>query len=332
MRIAVTGAGGRLGGAVTAALTLRRPLDNVVSVESWSRPLLDLDRPDTLAALVRERRPDVVVHCAAWTDVDACAREPELAMRRNGEATTVLATTCTEAGTDLLFVSTNEVFDGRRTDGRPYVEDDEPAPANAYGRSKRVGEEGVLRAFEWTGAGDPRGWIVRTAWLFGPPGLDFPAKIVTAAARAAATGTPLRLVADETGSPTRAADLASMLVELLRARPPSNTYHLVNAGRATRAEWARAVLLGIDLAVQTEDVPADAWTRGSVPPAWAVLGSDRAIGHGLLMRDWRAALADELPRYRGLLAESAAEGGSGAGGTAGPPADELPGRNAGSAR
>jgi dTDP-4-dehydrorhamnose reductase len=304
VRVAVTGAGGRLGSALVAALSRQPPLDRVVSVEAWARPAIDLDHPQTLAARVQERRPDLVVHCAAWTDVDGCAREPALALRRNGEATAALAGACVEAGTDLLYVSTNEVFDGLRTDGRPYAEDDPTAPPNPYGRSKRAGEEAVLGAFEGLGAGDPRGWIVRTAWLYGPPGDDFPAKILRAAGRAAADGTVLRLVGDEFGSPTRAADVAVGIVDLVRARPAGGVYHLVNAGRASRAEWAREVLRGVGSDVRTEDVPASTWQRASAPPRWGVLGTRRAFVLGIALRDWRAALADELPRYRGLAGAS----------------------------
>jgi dTDP-4-dehydrorhamnose reductase len=300
VRIAVTGAGGRLGSALVASLTRQAPLRQAVSVEAWARPVLDLDRPATMTALVRQRRPDLVIHAAAWTDVDGCAREPDVALRRNGEATAALAEACHAAGADLLYVSTNEVFDGRRTDGRPYAEDDPLAPANPYGASKRAGEEAVLEAY---GRRDePRAWILRTAWLYGPPGDDFPAKILAAAARAQAGGTSLRLVADEIGSPTRAADLAGGIVDLVRARPDSGVYHLVNAGRASRADWAAEVLDGVGLRVATERVPASTWTRASTPPAWGVLGTGHAAELGIMLRDWRSALFDELPRYRELAA------------------------------
>ena len=360
MRIAVTGAGGRLGSALVAALMRERPLSRAVSVEGWSRPALDLDRPGTLSALVRARRPDLVIHAAAWTDVDGCARDPDAAMRRNGEATAALAEACREAGTDLLYVSTNEVFDGRRTDRRPYAEDDPVAPANAYGRSKLAGEEAVLAGVglvdgarvpagpaigdggTTSGTGEqglaaasgrvaargqaaapgrvvvpghpaapgraaerdePRRWVVRTAWLYGPPGADFPARIISAAVRAAAEGTTLRLVADEIGSPTRAADLASGIVALVRARPESGVYHLVNAGRASRAEWAELVLREVGVRVRTERVPGATWQRASTPPAWGVLAIGRAAQLGIMLRGWRSALFDEMPRYRALAAE-----------------------------
>ena len=350
MRIAVTGAGGRLGSALVAALMRERPLSRAVSVEGWSRPALDLDRPGTLSALVRARRPNLVIHAAAWTDVDGCARDPERALRRNGEATEVLARACREAGADLLYVSTNEVFDGRRTNRRPYAEDDPVAPANPYGRSKLAGEEAVLAGVGLvdgapapaglgigdggtaSGAGEqglaaapggaetagraaerdePCRWVVRTAWLYGPPGADFPARIIAAAVRAADEGTTLRLVADEIGSPTRAADVASAIVALVRARPDSGVYHLVNAGRASRAEWAEAVLREVGLRVATERVPGATWERASTPPAWGVLGTGRAAQLGIMLRDWRAALFDELSRYRALAAEAQAAPGPG---------------------
>ena len=353
MRIAVTGAGGRLGSALVAALMREAPLARAVSVEGGSRPNLDLDRLGTLSALVRARRPDLVIHAAAWTDVDGCARDPDAAMRRNGEATAVLAEACRESGADLLYVSTNEVFDGLRTDGHPYAEDDPPSPPNAYGRSKRAGEEAVLAGVgpldgarvpaglaigdggtasgageQWLAAApgrvaareaapgrveaparaterdEPRRWVVRTAWLYGPPGADFPARIIAAAVRAAADGTTLLLVADEIGSPTRAADLASGIVALVRARPESSVYHLVNAGRASRAEWADAVLHEVGIRVRTERVPGATWQRASTPPAWGVLGTGRAAQLGIMLRDWHAALFDELPRYRTLAAEA----------------------------
>ncbi|MGC8634136.1 MAG: SDR family oxidoreductase [Candidatus Limnocylindrales bacterium] len=388
MRIAITGTGGRLGSALVAAFMREAPIAPAVSVESWARPSLDLDRPETLTAVVRERRPDLVIHAAAWTDVDGCAAEPDLAMRRNGEATAALAAACNELGADLLYVSTNEVFDGRRTDGRPYAEDDRPSPPNAYGRSKWAGEKAVLAGIgpvaagrgtaslavvgpgtaggtgEQAGAataygapamgraadhggtsvadrggvagrggtpaadrggtpaadrGEPRRWVVRTSWLYGPPGADFPARIIAAAARTAARGAILRLVADEFGCPTRAADLASGIVALVRARPQSGIYHLVNAGHTSRADWAEAVLRGAEIQVLMERVPGSTWSRPSTPPPWGVLGTSRAAQLGIILRGWRAALFDEVPRLLELAVEARASAarGDGARGDAG---------------
>ena len=139
-RIAVSGARGRLGRAIMAATG--------PDAIAWSRPDLDLDEPASLVALVARDRPAFVVHAAAMTDVDACAREPELAMRRNGAVVGPLARACREAGVGLVLISTNEVFHGDRVDGRGYAEDDETRPRNAYGSSKRAGEEAALASFD----------------------------------------------------------------------------------------------------------------------------------------------------------------------------------------
>jgi nucleoside-diphosphate-sugar epimerase len=151
MRVAVTGSGGRLGRALVAALE-DAPFTGPFGPMAWRRPAFDLDAPDQFADLLDRNRPEVVVHAAAWTDVDGCARDPELALARNGIATGVLARAAAERRIDLIVVSTNEVFDGRRTDGRGYAPDDAPNPLNAYGRSKLAGEEAARAAFDGVGS------------------------------------------------------------------------------------------------------------------------------------------------------------------------------------
>jgi dTDP-4-dehydrorhamnose reductase len=298
VRVAVTGANGRLGRAVVSALE-EAPFTGPFGPIAWSRAIFDLDAPDTAGALLDRDRPEVVVHCAAWTDVDGCAREPERAMARNGAATGVLARAAVERGVDLVVVSTNEVFDGRRTDGLGYSPDDPTGPINAYGASKLAGEVAAREAYG-AGAGaaarpaGPALGIARTAWLYGPPGNDFPAKILAAAERATAASEPLRLVADETGSPSYTHDVAEAIVELIGSAAVGGTHHLVNGGQASRAEWAQELLhqAGVDIA--TEDVPAATWPRASTPPAWAVLAPTPLPG-GEPLRRWQAALADYLP-------------------------------------
>jgi dTDP-4-dehydrorhamnose reductase len=296
MRVAVTGAGGRLGRALTAALS-EAPFTGPGGPLAWSRPDFDLDAPAGAVTLLRRDRPDVVVHTAAWTDVDACAREPALAQHRNGAATGVLARMCAAAGIDLVVISTNEVFDGRRSDGRGYRADDPVGPINAYGESKLAGEALATEAY----ADDRPGLslaIVRTAWLFGPPGADFPSKIVAAARAAAVAGRPLRVVGDdEIGSPSYAPDVAEAIVDLLASGAAQGIHHVVNDGRASRADWAREVLRLANLDVEVEEVSGSAWQRDSTPPRWAVLEST-ARPSGEPLRDWRAALADEAATLR----------------------------------
>jgi dTDP-4-dehydrorhamnose reductase len=314
MRVAITGAGGRLGRALVAALQ-EAPFTGPGGPLAWDLPDHDLDEPASCERLVRRDRPDVVVHTAAWTDVDGCAGDPALALRRNGAAVGDLAAACVRAGADLVHISTNEVFDGLRSDGRGYGPGDEPRPVNPYGASKRAGEIAAQAAYPRHGSvassdagtappAGPQLAIVRTAWLFGPPGNDFPAKILAAADRARAAGEPLRVVGDEIGSPTYAPDLAEAIVELLASGAYAGLHHVVNAGAVSRAGWARAVLASAGVEVPVTEVPLAAWPRPSVVPAWAVL-DPTPLPSGEPLRAWEAALADYLPlllRGRGAAA------------------------------
>jgi dTDP-4-dehydrorhamnose reductase len=307
MRVAVTGAGGRLGRALVAALD-EAPFTGPLGALAWSRPDYDLDDPAAAARVIGRDRPDVVVHAAAWTDVDGCARDPERAMRRNAIAAAELAEACAAASADLVLVSTNEVFDGRRTDGRGYAATDRPSPGNPYGASKLAGEAaaqaaclrhgGVVSApVDAAPPSAPQLAVVRTAWLFGPPGNDFPAKIVAAADRARAAGESLRVVGDEVGSPTYAPDLAEAIVELLATGAYAGVHHAVNGGSVTRAGWARAVLAGLGVDIAVREIPLAAWDRPSAVPAWAVL-EPTDLPSGEPLRPWEAALADYLPTLR----------------------------------
>jgi dTDP-4-dehydrorhamnose reductase len=317
MRVAVTGAGGRLGTSLVKRLHKTAAVRDVLA---WDLPVHNLDDPVSARRLVTLHMPDVVVHAAAWTDVDGCARDPELAMRRNGTATGEMAQACADTGAALVVISTNEVFDGCRTDGRPYGPTDRPNPGNPYGAAKLAGEEGARAAYgaadagfaaAATGAGEladapavsrgptkPPLAIVRTAWLCGLPGVDFPQKIVAAAEKARAAGQTLSLVSDEIGCPTYAPDLAGAIVALIAewhrpgGRSLGGIHHIVNGGQASRAEWAREILrlAGIDIA--TSDVPLSTWPRPSTPPAWGVLMPTPLPGG--LLRSWQDAAAEYM--------------------------------------
>ncbi len=304
MRVAVSGTGGRLGRAVLAAFA-EAPFTGIAGPIAWHRPDYDLDDPGAAARLIARDRPEVIVHAAAWTDVDGCARDPETALRRNGEAVGHLARAAAGAGLDLVLVSTNEVFDGRRTDGRGYRPDDPPNPINAYGASKLAGEQAARAAFASAGLGGPGdrpdGLALRTTRQRlsreDRPGVraspDRPAK------RSGWSAT-------RSGSPTFTRDLAEGIVDLIGSGEPiGGIHHIVNGGAATRAAWARAVVAGLDIEVPFEEVPGSTWVRASTPPAWAVL-EPTALPSGEPLRTWQLALADYLPVLRGQLAGSLA--------------------------
>ncbi|MHB8398883.1 MAG: SDR family oxidoreductase [Candidatus Limnocylindrales bacterium] len=310
MRVAVTGSSGRLGRAIMAALA-DAPFTGLAGPIGWTRRDVDLDDPATAAQAISRDRPEVVIHVAAWTDVDGCALDPASAMRRNGEATGVIAEASAAAGLDLVVISTNEVFDGARTDGRGYGPTDPPHPINPYGASKLAGEEAAAAAFRRTGGdgtadgrrsggtadgrrSDGQLAIVRTAWLFGAGEPDFPMKILDAAERARAAGEPLRVVADEWGTPTYAADVADAIVELLGGGEFGGTHHLVNGLVVRRSDWARDVVRRAGLDVEIEDVPGSTWPRPSTPPSWGVL-APTSLPSGEPLRAWPEAMADYAP-------------------------------------
>ena len=274
----ISGNRGRLGRALSA--TAPGPVDG------WDLPELDLDEPESGAALVREHRPRLVIHTAAMTAVDQAATEPETATRRNATAVGVLALACREAGSGFVQFSTNEVFDGERTDHVPYREDDPTNPRNPYGASKRAGEEAALEAF----AGADGLWIVRTSWLFGPPGNDFPDKITAAADKVEG---PLSVVADEIGAPTSTLDLARAVYQLVE-RTDGGVFHLVNAGSASRFEWAQAVLAVRRPGRELRPITLAEYARSSDPPPWGALDTSKARAAGVTLRPWQEALADYL--------------------------------------
>jgi len=320
VRVAVSGAGGRLGATLVEALE-DAPFTGPFGPIRWRRPDYDLDDPSAAARVVARDRPEVVVHAAAWADVDACALDPRLAMRRNAEAAGEMARACARAGVDLVLISTNEVFAGDTDPAGGYGPGDPTDPLNPYGASKLAGEEAARAAFAAAGGlgaeqrggplapdgdpaslpggrvGGPQLAVVRTAWLFGATGADFPSRILLAAAGARSRGVELSLVADETGTPTYLVDVAEAIVELLGAGVFAGTHHLVNGGPTTRAAWAREALAIADVDVPTRDVPQSSFPRASRPPRAAVL-LPTPLPSGEPMRHHALAMADYAPRLR----------------------------------
>ncbi len=220
-------------------------------------------RLDFVRQAIMGRRPRLVINCAGYTDVDRAEREPELAWAVNARGAQALARACQEAGSHLVHMSTDYVFDG--ASGRPYREDDPPAPLSAYGRSKLEGER-LVRA-ELPGA-----LIVRSAWLFGPGRDGFVEKVVAKARQ----GQPFGVVRDQMGSPTYTRDLARAILELGR-RWVGGVLHVVNQGRASRWELARQAvrLAGLDPEL-VQPVQTAALEQAARRPAFSVLDAGRA--------------------------------------------------------
>jgi dTDP-4-dehydrorhamnose reductase len=272
MRIAITGHKGQLG----------RALQTVLGGEE----LLGIDLPEhditdypSLRGSICTFSPDLVIHTAALTDVERCAREPELALHVNGLGTHNVALACRECDAALLTVSTNEVFDGHK--GAPYEEHEPRSPINAYARSKAAAER-------YTEMHLARFYIVRTAWLYAQGGNNFPVKIVAAAGK----HDRLRVVCDEISSPTYAPDLAAAIAALIRSEH-YGIYHLTNGGVCSRYEFAREILALAGLEdTLVEPITSDQWPRASTPPLHCVLHNLAGAAIGIRLRPWQEALRD----------------------------------------
>jgi len=274
VRVFVTGAKGQLGRALQAQF-----VDGTVFPADL--PECDItDRACVTQAIV-EFRPEVVIHAAAMTDVDGCARDPDAAYRVNALGTQNVALACQSVGCAMLYISTNEVFDGRKTE--PYLEFDATSPINAYGRSKLAGETIVRDLLT-------RFYIVRTAWLYGKGGNHFVRKII----RRADEQGYLRVVVDEIGSPTYAEDVASGVRQLIETGA-FGVYHFVNEGIASRLDLAREILrLAGRGHVPVEPITLADFVRPSTPPPYTPLRNFCGRAMGIVFRPWQEALAEYI--------------------------------------
>lgn len=272
MRIAITGANGQLGQA------LQRQLGSTYDLIALGHAELELGSPTCVAQLIATGA-DLVIHPAAYTNVDGCARDPELAFRVNGLGTQYVALACRELGAPLVYISTNEVFDGAGT--KPYFEYDRAAPINAYGRSKWAGEQAVRELLD-------RFYIVRVAWLFGGE-----RNFVRTILRLAAERERLALVADEIGSPTYAPDVAAGIAKLIET-PFYGTYHLVNAGHCSRYDFAAEIVRQASFRTLLDPIGLADYKRDSVVPPFTPLANLAAAALGIELRPWQAALAENI--------------------------------------
>lgn len=281
MRIAITGAHGQLGRELEGAL--KRTHQTI----ALARPDFDITET-SIVQKIADLAPDLVIHAAAMTDVDACARDPDAAFRVNALGTQNVALACQSAHAAMLYVSTNEVFDG--TKESPYLESDEPRPINPYGVSKLAGERYVQMLLD-------RFYIVRTAWLYSRGGNKFPDKIIAAVEEARGRA-PLRVVEDEFGSPTYVPDLARAIARLIETNHRGDlgrfeVYHLVNEGVASRYNWAKRVLALKGLDTPITPIKLADYKRDSTPPPYSALANIQAATMlDIKLRKWEDALED----------------------------------------
>jgi dTDP-4-dehydrorhamnose reductase len=272
MRIVITGANGQLGQVLQKMLEARG--DTVIPTDVPEFDITDTRIVQQLAAF----NPNIILHPAAMTNVDGCAKDPDLAFKVNAFGAQNVAHACLRCNADMVYVSTNEVFDGRAD--RPYREDDPTNPVNPYSSSKRAGEQMVARYLK------NRLYIVRTAWLYAPGGNNFPAKIIAAAD----AHKELRVVNDEISNPTYALDLAEAIVRLMRTQA-YGIYHFVNTGYCSRYDFAKEILrLGGRGDIPIQPITLADYPRPSTVPPFTPLANTTGAALGITLRPWQEAL------------------------------------------
>lgn len=273
MKVVVTGSEGMLGHDIQRVFS-------DVELVSLTYETLDITRLDQVIKSIREIRPDFVVNAAAFTDVDRCESEPELAYLVNGIGARNLAMACEEAGCPIIQISTDYVFDGTK-DGA-YNEWDETAPINQYGLSKLMGERFVTSLTN-------RFYVVRTSWLYGKNGKNF----VDTIGRLLSERDGIDVVNDQVGSPTLTTDLARKLKEIIGKG--YGIYHVTNSGRCSWYDFAVAIASKKGIKKRISPVTSEMFKRPARRPANSVLGHTMLKLEGLApMRDWKAALDEYL--------------------------------------
>jgi dTDP-4-dehydrorhamnose reductase len=273
MRIVVTGAAGMLGQEVAGAAVARGH-----TVLDLGRSALDVTDSDAVRRLLSAERPDAVINCAGYTNVDGAEEERAAAFELNGRAPGVVAAAATEVGAAVLHVSSDYVFDGHK--GEAYVESDATAPLSAYGESKLAGEEA-------TAAANPRHFVVRSAWLYGLGGQNF----VDTMLRLARERAEVRVVDDQVGSPTFCVDLAEALVRLV-ATPDYGLHHVAGGGACSWAELAAETFRHAEVDCRVTAITTAEMARPAVRPAYSALETERPETPRL--RPWPEGVADYL--------------------------------------
>ncbi len=275
MRVLVTGARGMLAHALLPCLGGHE----VTGVDLCD---FDISQDAAVQKAFRELRPEFVYHLAAYTDVDGCENNPQLAMQVNGDGTANLARASAEIGATMLYVSTDYVFDG--SGSRPWREDDATNPLSAYGKSKLAGERAVAQSLK-------SHFITRSSWLFGPKGKNFVSTIL----KYAAERDELRVVSDQRGSPTFTRHLASGLARFIEAKS-FGIYHVTGSGSCSWFEFTQVILKSAGYGhVRVVPISTEESNRLAPRPRFSVLENRKLAENGLgLLPDWSQGLAEYL--------------------------------------
>jgi dTDP-4-dehydrorhamnose reductase len=277
MKLLVTGAAGMLGRDVMLAAG-----NAGHDVVGYGRAELDVTDPPALERKFDLERPDVVINCAAWTDVDGAEEAEEAAFAINGSGAGHVAAAAATQEATVLHVSTDYVFDGAK--GAPYVESDQPAPLSAYGRTKLAGEEAVAAA-------NKRHFIVRSAGLFGIGGRNF----VETMLQLAETRNEVTVVRDQIGSPTYTWHLAYGIVRLIEGIE-YGIHHMAAAGQCSWYEFAREIFEQSNVECKVLSITSEEFGAAAPRPSFSALTSQRE--HAIRLPGWQDGLAGYLAQRK----------------------------------
>lgn len=275
MKILITGSNGMLGHDLREVLK-----DNHDLVLTTSKTL-DITDKKQVMDFIGDSKPDIVINSAAYTDVDGCEENRDLAYAVNGEGVRNLALACREVDCALLHVSTDYVFDGTARD--PIAEDGEIGPISVYGKSKLEGEKAILEILD-------KYFIVRTAWLYGINGKNFPKTML----ELAENHSEITVVYDEVGTPTYTPDLAYGISQLIET-DKYGIYHLTNSGSCSWCEFSRLIFEIADKDVKVIPVTASEFARPAPRPSYSVLENKNWIDNGFKpLRDYKEAIKEYI--------------------------------------
>ena len=274
MRILITGANGQLG------TELMKVLEGY-EVHGFNKDQLDITNPNNVRECMENIEPDVVIHCAAYTNVDGCESNVDLAYKINASGAGYVATECLKIGAAMVYVSTDYIFNGKK--GQPYYEFDKPNPINTYGKTKLAGEEIVRSTLK-------RHYIARTAWLYGTQGKNF----VKTMLQLAETQKNINVVNDQTGSPTNVLDLARAIKLLIESKK-YGTYHVTNSGSCTWYEFAKKIFELRGIEIEVNPLTTDQLDRPAKRPKNSVLKNFNLEANlKYSTRSWEEALKEYL--------------------------------------
>jgi len=267
-KILVTGANGMLGQDLCPILE-----DEGYDVVETDVHNMDITKYDAVKSIVTQEKPDIVIHCAGYTNVDKAEEDVETARLINSIGTENIAKVCSKADIVLVYISTDYVFDGEKTE--PYEPNDKPNPINKYGLTKFEGEEAVRKYCK-------KYYIARTSWLYGIHGRNFVETMLSLADKP-----ELKVVDDQVGCPTWTVELSGGIVKLLEGAE-FGTYHICGSGKTSWYGFAKEIFAQSGLDVNLNPCTTNEFPRPAKRPHYSVMNNDG------ICRSWKAALKDYL--------------------------------------